>query len=578
MAMNSISTFCRENWGRIIRGVLLSALFLLLAFSVGMVVDSLASLDLRTILVAFGPALLVLGILVVVLLSLRQPVPTAIIIRTDRQAIRLRTIALALLFFFPLASLMVAAMVYLIPFAGGMNTLKILAIAVALLGCCIAMFSKRGPFYALLVFVCLWPLIFTEQWWWEVTGAGGKIPLITKESNLFYNLLNISFLYLLPLSLALLLAFLGRRKHLVSTPVDLAIAAFVLWTMLSVVTSMNIILSFNRFIYWVLAPLLFFLVVVNCIVGKQDALVALQFVFLSATVVVLLAMKSLWAYNFTPVLFDLPSVYIFENPNHLGVLLIQLIPMGVTLMRLFWKHTWKRCLVGSAVVLLLVALYMTSSKDTMLWLGLATMIIILGKWSLALGVISISGIYLVYLFTPESWRNLVEWIISDTNIMYRWVAYGPAFRAIIDHPLFGVGLGMRKGIGLQQSVFIGKYYGGILEMGPHNLFVELGLETGLLGPLLLIILSAIVFYQGRAIFRKTEDRQVKTLAQGAMWGLLALFLHSLTEGFTFAWGRVPLTGFICWLNVAMLVSILRAPLAQGNFLERSKEASYLTND
>lgn len=80
MAMNSISTFCRENWVRIIRGVLLYVLFLLLAFSVGVAVDSLASLDLLTILKAFAPALLVLGILVVVLLSLRQPVPTAIII------------------------------------------------------------------------------------------------------------------------------------------------------------------------------------------------------------------------------------------------------------------------------------------------------------------------------------------------------------------------------------------------------------------------------------------------------------------------------------------------------------------
>ncbi|HET8647599.1 MAG TPA: O-antigen ligase family protein, partial [Vicinamibacteria bacterium] len=164
----------------------------------------------------------------------------------------------------------------------------------------------------------------------------------------------------------------------------------------------------------------------------------------------------------------------------------------------------------------------------------------------------------------------------DSSFEKRRLLTQVAWRMFLEHPLTGVGAGnyTRRFDEVAERVsFASRDYE---EPGdahyPHNLYLEVAAETGVLGLLLFggaIVLAFVALRRAEAVFREAGDRPAAGLAvafQIALAGYLvsSLFLHGHFPRYLWM-----LLGFAAGLDV---LALRRAPAGEAVFVARPHEA------
>ena len=125
----------------------------------------------------------------------------------------------------------------------------------------------------------------------------------------------------------------------------------------------------------------------------------------------------------------------------------------------------------------------------------------------------------------------------------RWLYYQYTLGLIKDYPWLGSGLGTYvKAI----NQYLGKDFYAIIDHA-HNDYLEMAGEAGLVGGGALILGGLLLFGLGVKRYFKTDDSLTSGISLGAMMGVLALFLHSLTD-FSL---RMP-GNAVTWLSLFVL--------------------------
>ena len=218
----------------------------------------------------------------------------------------------------------------------------------------------------------------------------------------------------------------------------------------------------------------------------------------------------------------------FDNPNNYAELLVMLIPLDLALL---WNaKTWRGKLAALVAILPCVAaIGFTYSRSGWIGLALAVLIFIAFKNWKVLPLIVVLGLIAIPLL-PETIYNRILTIgnTEDTSTSYRFAIYKASGNLLKDYWLRGVGLGndvmsevFRRGY---PKMFDNRY-----PIHTHNNYLQMWLETGILG---LVAYLAMIFYQiksGIKSFCASADRRVKNLVAASVAGLIGILVISIAE-------------------------------------------------
>lgn len=236
------------------------------------------------------------------------------------------------------------------------------------------------------------------------------------------------------------------------------------------------------------------------------------------------------------------------DANFFAQILLILVPLGLFLA---WDAVarWRRLLAYSAVALLAAATVLTYSRGGALALGFVLVLALMASrisWKrLALGGAVLASVCLVALPADFTARlATVSQILPggddvlhrDSSFEERRLLTGAAWEMLVDNPAFGVGAGNYTQRFAEYAERVGSaapdYHDPTGARYPHNLYLEIGAETGVLG---LTVFAAVLFAAFAALERAHRAGASSLLGLGglaralqvALVGYLvsSLFLH-----------------------------------------------------
>ena len=177
----------------------------------------------------------------------------------------------------------------------------------------------------------------------------------------------------------------------------------------------------------------------------------------------------------------------FENANVYAEILVMLIPF-VAIMVLNVKE-----ILGKMIALIilggaLVALAETYSRAGYLAIVVVFMVFVLFKnWKL-IPLFLVIGILCIPLLPDTIFNRIMTIATGDSSINSRYVTYDSAKKYLVDNWLTGTGLGTDIG---QKAVNSYSYYSnGFKFIHSHNTYMQIWIETGVLG--ILLFLGAMI--------------------------------------------------------------------------------------
>lgn len=137
------------------------------------------------------------------------------------------------------------------------------------------------------------------------------------------------------------------------------------------------------------------------------------------------------------------------------------------------------------------------------------------------------AVLLIILIFPQPFHTLIrriEVIFTEPeggkSISLRLGYYNSAIEAISQHPLFGLGIG---GFSVFHSGIDQRLY-------PHNIFLEIGSELGILGPILLVFLIGFCIFYSLSLKDKYRTEKQYLLVTMILSIFVFMFINTLSSG------------------------------------------------
>lgn len=217
------------------------------------------------------------------------------------------------------------------------------------------------------------------------------------------------------------------------------------------------------------------------------------------------------------------------SPNILGRLFV----VGVIFLIYLRIEKLPNALTLAGLALLLIGLALTVSRTSLLLLFFSVLMMLAyqavrrehGRMYLLLVAIAVAAVAI-----PLEYWSIVSGIPSSIvrgtdSVGFRYQQWQATFAMWLENPIAGVGIGQAKA----EGVFYGRtflpYYG--LNMAPHNAYLSILVETGLVGFILFVsMLGMAIASLVRSSFRKLND------ASFTMYTWLVVLLTLLVGGMT----------------------------------------------
>jgi O-antigen ligase len=237
---------------------------------------------------------------------------------------------------------------------------------------------------------------------------------------------------------------------------------------------------------------------------------------------------------------------IFGNPNDLATNLVTFFPLALAGL-IAPLRTWKRLFCGGLAIALLGAIVATQSRAG--FLGLVAVLVLAGIWlgRRRPGMIGVGLVAAMLMgpFVPSAYWERVASIGNkeqDQTGSYeaRRRALGEAFRAFLDHPLTGVGVGQFANYAPEGR--------DEAWSEAHNVVLQLAADIGIFGPLVFLFLM----WRGFGAVRSSQ-RMLRILRRQPERALIP-FQRSDQETLELFVGAVGI-GLAGWFVCAQFASI-----------------------
>ncbi len=258
-----------------------------------------------------------------------------------------------------------------------------------------------------------------------------------------------------------------------------------------------------------------------------------------------------------------------ENPNVLAEYLIMILPCAVAGFLISEKVYTKLCYLFAAGILG-ACLIFTWSRGAWLGLLIAMMIFLLmySKKVLVIGLFGILAIPFLPFVLPQSILNRFLSIgnLGDTSTSYRVHIWEGTLNMLGDHFLGGIGVGT----GVFGEVYPRYALSGI-ESAPHahNLYLQILVETGIVGFLLFFIFLFTFVKRNFTFFAKPLPTASRIMAAALFSGILAVLAQGMTDYIWYNY-RVFL---VFWLQIGLCAAIMRTTEADNRRILLSNQSN-----
>ncbi len=218
----------------------------------------------------------------------------------------------------------------------------------------------------------------------------------------------------------------------------------------------------------------------------------------------------------------------FKTPNGLGAYLAVAIPITMSLVVLKGKRARYRILNIATLIIMICALYLTFSRGA--WLGILVGILVLSllfTYSMKKAVVSwgvlLSGLFfLVFLGINNpnfinNRRNTIQWRLG---------VWEDSLKMVKERPLFGRGINtfMREFEAYRRDKGCDPTYA-------HNSYLQLLVETGIAGLLtfLYVLWSLFRSVIDKIKYKYCNNEEMKVISIGLTAGLAAFLVHSFFD-------------------------------------------------
>lgn len=213
------------------------------------------------------------------------------------------------------------------------------------------------------------------------------------------------------------------------------------------------------------------------------------------------------------------------NPNVLGEYLILLIPLSIAMINLK-KSIFNKFIYAGIAVTLLVCLIFTYSRGC--WLGILLGLIIFficaDRKFISIGII---GLLTLPVILPQNIINRFTSIgnLADSSTSYRMSIWIGTIRMLKDYWFSGIGLGEE----VFKSIYSYYSYNGITAPHPHNLFLQLMTQIGIIGLIVFIIIIIKLYRVSIIELLKTKSKEYYFIIISIISGISAFLLQSMFD-------------------------------------------------
>lgn len=360
---------------------------------------------------------------------------------------------------------------------------------------------------------------------------------------------------------------LSRRKFMPLTDIPLPLLAtilvFVLWSTLSIASSVDVFISVKKWAHIVIAlgaSYMFydFFARDENNIRKMLKVVSLLVVFVSFLV--------LWAgvrgLITGTTIYKTISMW-FWNPNLVGHFLFTFTPILIT--SGFYFRPVKRLRFVFLAVLLL-ALFFSSTRTS--WLAALVSIAFLlwksGRYSSAL-VAGFIGVLIVAGMTVPLWREPFYDFIAGPRYTGRQELWRAAWNVACDYPVLGTGLG-------NCDRFLNQYIetGWLRNVNTHNSYLRNAADMGFFSAVLLLVFYVIFFYSSWRIEKDLKSNYLRLAVRGTMATYLGMFVHDM-----FGNGSILTTFDAAECHVLFPYILMAVPFAAKKLEERGESGAQL---
>ncbi len=246
----------------------------------------------------------------------------------------------------------------------------------------------------------------------------------------------------------------------------------------------------------------------------------------------------------------------FENSNMLGVFLIMIFPFALSFVFEAKKPLSKLFALGSCGIMGLCILF-TWSRGA--WLGLilacGVFVLFYNHYIIPL-LIPAGALGITLVWDKIGGNGLVTDLVSrfssivtmsDTSSVYRLGIWRGSLKAATENWFTGIGIGEEA----FRKIYIKFAESGIeTAVHSHNLFLQIFIETGIMGIIVFVVSIVLCIMGGLELCRKSTSytKAEKSIAVSAISGLLAALMQGMTD---FIWFNYRIF-FFFWVITALI--------------------------
>ena len=243
------------------------------------------------------------------------------------------------------------------------------------------------------------------------------------------------------------------------------------------------------------------------------------------------------------------------NPNILAGALAPIVPISLAM--LVRNEYRLRTLGAVALAPILVMLALLQSRGALfaLAVGIALWVTLYRRWVLPLLLIGL----LAFLIINDAMGGptLAQLLYGDINtptalstnsFVQRQDLWVQSLFLIRQHPLFGIGLGAYTQVAPSAWPYSAAHPGPV-QNHTHNLFLQIALDTGVIGLAAFVVL---LFYAFRSAWRASSRGINADLAIGVLAGLTVIVVHGM--GDVIVWGTSK-SSMVLWVLFALAIKL-----------------------
>ncbi|MBO5454045.1 MAG: O-antigen ligase family protein [Clostridia bacterium] len=240
-------------------------------------------------------------------------------------------------------------------------------------------------------------------------------------------------------------------------------------------------------------------------------------------------------------------VSFFDNPNVFGEYIILLFMLCLALVFISERYSLK-LVYTAALAVLGASMIFTYSRGCWIGLVIAVCVYLFFVNKKLLGVAVVAGLISLF-FLPESIITRIASVgnLSDSSTSYRVFIWNGTVEMLKDFWMTGIGVGSDA----FNAIYPRYAYSAITAPHPHNLYLLVLSETGIIGILVLIAVILVLFNKLLHVIKHTENKKLKIIAAAVGSAITGFLVQGMFDNVWYNY-RVFL---LFWIFVAVGASV-----------------------